>query len=220
MAGKGVGMRFMDLVTCSRGLGYMSRRPKTDKRSLNKRARAYPHLPAHLSAMCPANALATYKDALAAAGYPTSPKDYVWVRLSDVEAKRSHPLPLTVADTTTMAREELAREGIPHSAVDAHWARFVGAATLEFELDLDPKVANMLGDWAHPASRSSQSTREKTYVAPALATVDWLLNLAQKHAKEKGQQLCCSPPPAPATVLEPPPPAVRRSGRKRKCNTM
>ncbi len=217
MAGKGVGMCFMDLVTSRKGLGFMSRRPKTDKRSLTKRARAYPHLPAHLAAICPASALTAYKEALAASGYPTGPKDHVWIQLTDDRAQRLRPLPLTVANTTSMAREELAKEGVPRSAVDAHWARYVGTATLEFELDLDPKVANMLGDWAHPASRTSQSTREKTYVAPALASVEWLMNLAQKHARKKGRQLCCAPAPLPAataTVMPPPPP--RRSGRKRR----
>jgi hypothetical protein len=147
--------------------------------------------------MCPAQCLTEYKDALEQSGLVVSELTHLWMQLpvegdtATVFAPGARPKALTVSETIAMAREELVLDGVPAKAIDAHWARYVGAALLTFEFKLDKGVAESLGDWAPSCNREEKGVRETVYIAPARCNVDWLMDTAHKHSTATGIPLCC-----------------------------
>lgn len=194
MAGKEAGMRFGDFKSDHRGIGFSTRLSKMNKLSLVAQPRAFPHLPLAMADMCPARCLNDYRVALEHSGLVVSNSTYLWVELpmeGTLFTPGASPRALTVKETIVMAREELVRDGITAKAIDAHWARYVGAALLTFEFKLDKDVAESLGDWAPSCNRGVKGVRETVYIAPARCSVDWLMDTAHKHSASAGVPLCC-----------------------------
>jgi len=194
MAGKEAGMRFDDFKVDHRGIGFSTRLSKTNKRSTVAQPRAYPHLPLAMADMCPAQSLKDYREALERCGVDVAASSYLWVHLPPEHTTCEAGVtlkPLTVRETLAMAREEMAIDGVLPKAIDAHWARYVGAALLTFEFNMDDPIADTLGDWAPPGSKRPKSTRETVYIAPSRCSVDWLMDTAHKHSNKAGFTLCC-----------------------------
>ena len=186
------GMRWEDLRVDRRGLGFTAYLSKTTTNSLQPRARAFPHMPLgapHLHELCPARALSEYRKALEAHGKTPRPADHVWRSVSAKDCGR----PLTVKEVTAMMKKELAKEGIPETALDSHWQRYTGAEILTIHLRMDPTEGDMMGDFApcKAGQRRTRNLKTKTYLRPATKTRDQLMEIAANFTRKAGAATCC-----------------------------
>jgi len=181
------GMRWGDLVTDQRGIGLNAFYGKLSHGSSAPRPRAFPHLPVHLSSLCPARALNAYRAALQSAGGLTGPLDCVWVKID--ESGSPTILPLSVTQTTAIVRAELAADGADVSGFGDHWGRYAGNNVLSYDLRMHG-VADMLGDWAPPGPTGIRmNVRRRVYSHP---TLDKQMTLAHDEARAiHGLSLCC-----------------------------
>lgn len=182
------GMRWVDMATDHRGLGFNAVHGKLSNGSSAPRPRAFPHLPPHLAVLCPSRALISYRAALEAAGGRPKPTDSVWVEVSSSGVPTDRTL--SVTQTTAMVKSELAADGADVSSFGDHWGRYAGNNVLSYDLRMHAS-ADMLGDWAPPRSTGSRTNvRTKIYSHP---TLDKQMTLADEEARfiHSASGLCC-----------------------------